>query len=308
MATLLVIDDSESQRAEIRAAVEPSSVFSKIIEADDGLAGLRLLMREPVDLVLCDLEMPRLAGDKLLRMKDSSPGGSNIPFVFLTASPNLDRRARLIVEGASDAISKPFHPPDLVARLMLHLKVKRLQDELRLKNATLERMSTVDVLTGLRTRRYVDEVLSIEFLRADRYRTPLSVMMIDIDRFKDVNDRHGHPGGDAVLRSLGGLLGAMVRNTDVAARYGGEEFVVVQPQNRSDAAAIMAERLRAQVAETPMILPDGGHCNVTVSIGIAEYGRELESPEDLLALADRALYDAKDGGRDRVVQAAQSIG
>jgi diguanylate cyclase (GGDEF)-like protein len=303
LATLLVIDDSDTQREQIRSALEPSGLFSRILEAGDGLAGLKLLMAEPIDVVLCDLEMPRLDGDKLLRMKDCSPGGANIPFVYLTASTNLDRKVRLILEGASDAIAKPFHPPDLVARLKLHLKVKRLQDELMLKNATLERLSTVDGLTGLRTRRYVDEVLSVEFLRARRYRTPLCVLMIDLDEFKEVNDALGHLAGDAVLCGAAQRIQSMVRSTDVAGRYGGDEFIIVQPQNRLEGARVMAERLRAAIAGEPFEIERGRPVSLTLSIGVAECHDGLETPDELLAAADRALYEAKRGGRNRVAAA-----
>ena len=122
-----------------------------------------------------------------------------MPFLFITASTNHDRKARLLEDGACDTITKPFHSADLVARVHLHLKVKRLQDELLEKNAALARMSTVDGLTDLRTRRYVMDCLSIEFLRARRYETPLAVIMADLDLFKAVNDNFGHPGGDVVL-------------------------------------------------------------------------------------------------------------
>ena len=220
MATILLIDDSESHRAEIREVLQGMEKGLQVLEAADGFQGLTLLMREAVDLVLCDLEMPKLDGEKLLRMRESSPGGANIPFLFLSASTNLDRRAKLLANGASDAISKPYHAPELVARVQLHLKIKRLQDELMLKNATLERLSTIDGLTGLRTRRYVDEVLNIEVQRARRYKTPLAIAMIDIDHFKRVNDEHGHMAGDAALRGVCEIIRGQMRNTDVAARYG----------------------------------------------------------------------------------------
>ena len=244
MATLLVIDDSDTARSEVRSALKGTHIFNKVLEAADGFEGLKLLMAHPVDVVLCDLELPKLDGDKLLRVKDSSPGGSNIPFVYITGSTDLDRKARLILDGASDAITKPFHPPDLIARLQLHLKVKRLQDELRTKNEALERLSTVDVLTGLRTRRFVDEVFNVEFLRSQRYRTPLAVIMADLDYFKRVNDDYGHQAGDAVLRGVGEMMRYMVRRTDVAGRYGGEELIVIQPQNTLEGAAVLANRLR----------------------------------------------------------------
>jgi diguanylate cyclase (GGDEF)-like protein len=300
MATILVIDDSDVHRAEIREALKASDQISRVLEASDGLRGLKLLLEEPVDVVLCDLELPGLDGEKLLRVKNSSPGGANIPFLLITASTNQDRKARLLEDGACDAIAKPFHPADLVARLHLHLKVKRLQDELIVKNATLARMSTVDVLTDLRTRRYVMDCLSIEFLRARRYATPLTVLMADLDHFKEVNDRLGHPGGDAVLRGVADLLLSELRATDVAGRYGGEELIVLLPQNPPDGAEVMAERWRQCVEEAVYELPDGRDATVTVSIGIAGYEEAFETPYDLVAAADSALYLAKQKGRNRI--------
>jgi two-component system cell cycle response regulator len=300
MATILVIEDSEIHRAEIRKAIDASGLFSRVLEAADGIRGLKLLMSEPVDVVLCDLEMPGLDGEKVLRVRSSSPAHTNVPFIFLTASTNMDRRARLLQQGACDAIAKPFHPADLVARLELHLKVKRLQDELMVKNATLARLSTVDVLTGLRTRRYVKELLSIEFLRARRYGTPLAVLMADLDHFKDVNDRYGHPAGDLVLQGVAECLLRSLRATDTAGRYGGEELLVALPQNDKEGGAVLAERWRLSVEESVYTGPEQQAISVTISIGVAECQQAFETPDDLVAAADKALYRAKDEGRNRV--------
>jgi diguanylate cyclase (GGDEF)-like protein len=299
MATILVIDDSEKHRAEIRAAVADCGLFDRILEAADGIRGLKLLVSEPIDAVLCDLEMPGLDGEKLLRVKRESPGHANLPFLFLTASTDHARRARLLEDGACDAIQKPFHKADLVARLQLHMKVKRLQDELMVKNATLAKLSTVDALTGLRTRRYVMELLSIEFLRARRYKTPLSVLMADIDHFKRVNDAHGHPTGDAVLRGVSESLTRALRATDTGGRYGGEEILVVLPQNNLEGSMIFAERWRSIVEESLFASPEGAKIQVTISIGVAQFRDQYETADDLIAAADKALYAAKDGGRNR---------
>jgi len=300
MATILLIDDSESHRAEIRSALVGSPQVDRIFEAEDGLKGLKLLLEEPVDIVLCDLELPGLDGDKLLRVRNGKPSGAEIPFLFITASSNLDRKARLLEDGACDTIAKPFHPADLLARVHLHLKVKRLQEELLEKNATLARMSSVDALTDLHTRRYAMDCLSIEFLRAKRYRTPFAVMMADLDHFKDVNDKFGHLGGDAVLRDVSALLLEGLRATDMAGRYGGEEFIVVMPHNDTAGAEVLAERWRKAVAAKPFAVSDESSASVTVSIGIADYDEHFETPYDFVAAADSALYLAKQKGRNRI--------
>lgn len=306
VATLLIVDDSETARSAIRSVVERLKIFDRILEAEDGYRGLKLILSESLDVVVCDLEMPGFDGEKLLRAKKVNSGGSNIPFIMVTASEDLNRRTRLLECGASDVIVKPFHGPDLAARLQLHLKVKKLQDELVLKNETLARLSTFDVLTGLRTRRYVCEVLSIEFLRARRYDTSLAVIMGDLDHFKQVNDRFGHLAGDSVLQGVSKLLLSHLRTTDVGGRYGGEEILVVIHRCDLKGAAILGERWRAAIENTSFTSADGREIPVTISLGVAEFQRDMSSPEDLIEAADRALYRAKEGGRDRVECAAMT--
>ena len=301
MATLLVIEDSAQQRAEVRAAVEESAAFDTILEAEDGLHGLKLLLSEPVDVVLCDLELPGLDGEKLLRMRTAARGAEcEIPFIFLSATTDYERRARLLRGGASDSITKPFYRGDLVARLELHLKLVRLQRELLNKNKLLEQLSTTDPLTGLRNRRYLTEVLAVEFLRAKRYNTPLAVVMADIDHFKHVNDRHGHATGDSVLEAVGGILKRRLRGSDHGGRYGGEEFLMVLANADEAGAGIFAERLRQEVEETELRSDSGIPLRVTLSLGVAAFSPGHQTPADLVSQADEALYRAKQAGRNRV--------
>jgi len=308
MARLLIIEDSPTHRAEIRAAVEPSQLFDTILEAEDGLEGLKRLLSETVDVVLCDLHMPGLDGEKLLRIKSQKGVSSDIPFLFLSATQNLQQQVRLLDGGACDTITKPFHPSELVARLRLHLKLKRLQDELREKNTMLARLSTTDPVTGLRTRRYATEVLNIEWIRACRYQTPLAVMMADLDHFKHVNDTYGHPAGDVVLRGVCDLLRETLRAPDVAGRYGGEEVLVILPQTEIEGAVQVAERWRQAVETASFRAPDGRSVGVTVSIGVASFDPSHTNGEELVAAADEALYRAKNQGRNRVEAARTGDG
>ncbi|MCP4036179.1 MAG: diguanylate cyclase [bacterium] len=300
MPTLLIIDDSDSARAEIKAVVEAGGIFDRILEATDGYGGLRQILSESYDVVVCDLEMRGFDGEKLLRAKESRPGGGNIPFIVVTACENPDRRTRLLERGASDVIGKPFHGPEIVARLQLHLKIKQLQDELMVKNETLAKLSTSDAVTGLRNRRYVSEILNVEFLRARRYESPLAVIMMDLDHFKAVNDTYGHLAGDAVLKGVSQLLLEHLRATDVGGRFGGEELLAVLHQCSAEAAAVVAERVRGSIEDAVFEAPDGRSVQVTLSLGIAEYSAEMASAGALLEAADRALYRAKNEGRNRI--------
>jgi diguanylate cyclase (GGDEF)-like protein len=161
-----------------------------------------------------------------------------------------------------------------------------------------------DALTGLGNRRAFDERLGEETARAERYGTDLALAMIDLDDFKEVNDRYGHPIGDQLLVQVGHILVATLRNTDIAIRYGGDEFAIILPGTSKTEAWVVAEKIRAALGELTLVAADGVRISTSGSIGIASYGAAAETAYALLAAADAALYRAKRSGRDRVELAA----
>ena len=166
--------------------------------------------------------------------------------------------------------------------------------------ASMSELAARDVLTGLYNRRMLEQRLLEETQRAFRYAKPYSVLMLDIDRFKVINDTHGHPAGDAVLQSLAQIMLQEVRDIDTVARYGGEEFVIILPETEGQAGTLLADRLRTAIAKTPIALPVGGEISITVSIGIASYPRCADTSQLVIERADQALYVAKQSGRNRV--------
>lgn len=298
---ILIVDDNALIRGEIKAVLMKDGSFSHFMEAADGLTAFKTIMEHPPDLVLCDLVMPGFDGLKFLGLKASRKELEQIPVIILTAEDDLDRKAEILERGASDYVTKPFHEKELLARVRIHTKLKLLQDELREKNVLLETLSVTDVLTGLSNRRRLMSRLEEEVGRARRYQTPLAVVMIDIDHFKQVNDVHGHAMGDEVLRNIGAMLKAGVRGTDLAARYGGEELTLVLPHTDIPAALLVAENLREKFASLEHQL-DGVTLKKTISMGVAarDGKGDMPSAEDLLKHADEALYRAKQGGRNRV--------
>jgi diguanylate cyclase (GGDEF)-like protein len=298
---ILIVDDNALIRSEIKAVLMKDGSFSHFMEASDGLTAFKTIMENPPDLVLCDLVMPGFDGLKFLGLKASRKELEQIPVIILTAEDDLDRKAEILERGAQDYVTKPFHEKELLARVRIHTKLKLLQDELREKNALLETLSVTDVLTGLANRRRLMTRLEEEVARARRYKTPLSVVMIDIDHFKEVNDFHGHAMGDEVLRNIGAMLKAGVRTTDLAARYGGEELTLVLPHTDIPEAMLVAENLREKFAGFEHHL-DRVTLKKTVSMGVAarDGQGEVPSAEDLLKYADEALYRAKQNGRNRV--------
>jgi diguanylate cyclase (GGDEF)-like protein len=301
VATILVIEDSDGQRAEICAALDTSGLFDHVIEAHNGIEGLKLLLSSHPDLVLCDLEMPGLDGEKLLRMsKGAGHSGEDVPFLVLTAVMDPVRRARLLQEGASDTITKPFHTADLIARIALHLKLLYAQRELLEKNVELERLCRTDALTGLANRRELGRVLEAEFKRSRRYGVSFAVAMADIDFFKRINDEHGHPAGDLVLTKVADTMRDIVRETDCGGRFGGEEFLAILGTNDVEGARVFAERWRLAVEHMKVELSGEKTVGVTISIGIASWDPKFLSPQPMVEMADAALYRAKAAGRNQV--------
>ncbi|HJQ21716.1 MAG TPA: diguanylate cyclase [Gemmatimonadaceae bacterium] len=181
--------------------------------------------------------------------------------------------------------------------------IRRAQalESTRADNRRLEELATTDALTRLLNRRALLERLSVEVDRARRFHQQLSMLMLDIDHFKSINDRHGHLVGDDVLRQMGTLLSGAVRTIDVIARYGGEEFVLVLPETSTEGAAVFGERLRERVEHHAFELGDGRIFHLTCSVGVATFpSPRVSSTEDLFARADEALYRAKSGGRNQV--------
>jgi two-component system cell cycle response regulator len=210
-----------------------------------------------------------------------------------TALAALDR-------GADDILRTPLHPADLVGRAFAAARTKALVEELTAQNDRLEELVFFDELTGLRNRRAVLHELEMLLAGARRHGHHLSVLMLDVDRFKPINDHHGHRAGDDVLRAVAKRLTGRLRREDLAGRLGGDELLVVLPDTDGTGAGIVADSIREAIGERP-VRTSAGPIDVTVSIGIAQW--DTEDLTRLLEEADRALYAAKAGGRDRSVAA-----
>jgi diguanylate cyclase (GGDEF)-like protein len=299
--TVLIIDDSEPLRRHVEKVLREHDVAHAFRHASSGVEGFALLAREPVSLVLCDVEMPGLDGFKFLRLKAQKVGLHDVPVIMLTGKEDVRAKVQGLSEGASDYLTKPFHDEELVARARVHLKLKELQDELRRKNGLLEELSRTDSLTGLLNRRFLMDLLLAEFQKSARYGTPLSLIMLDIDHFKRVNDTYGHTTGDSAIQTVAQVLRREIRTCDLAARFGGEEFAVVLPQTDQEGGLIAAERCRRAV-EVTAVAGGAGTLHITASFGVATCPRtDLTSVEAFINAADQALYRAKDAGRNRVM-------
>jgi diguanylate cyclase (GGDEF)-like protein len=278
------------------------------------MAAIRAAKAEKIDIVLLDLVLPDLNGNEVCRWLKLNFDTKSIPIIMLTAKAEADHRVAGLEAGADDYLQKPFDEKELNARIYARLRVKLQQDELRQKNRQLESMLTqvetlaiMDPLTGLFNRRRLEAILSSEFKKSQRYLHPLACMMIDIDHFKDVNDRFGHQAGDVVLREVAQNILASIREVDTPARWGGEEFVVVSPNTSKESARCAAERILKTVSSGAYTAI--GSQRVTVSIGVAGVpDPRIDSADKLIHVADLALYEAKRKGRARVEAADPEAG
>jgi len=300
MSCVLVIDDSATIRDEVMRTLRGVALFDEYREAKDGLEGFKTLIESKADLVICDVEMPRMDGFKFLQLVESRPELLGVPIIMLTGKMDFDSKIKGLEQGASDYLTKPFDAGELVARVKVQLKLKSLQDELKKANELLKRLTNIDHLTNLFNRRHLAEVLEGEFFRARRNNESLSLIIADIDYFKKVNDTFGHQNGDVVLSAVANLIQRQLRAYDSAARYGGEEFVLVIPGTPLAGGVMVAERLRQAVLDFnfPSPMED---LTVTLSAGVATYPSPLvDNVDSLFRQADEALYRAKQNGRNRV--------
>ncbi|MFD1743869.1 PleD family two-component system response regulator [Rhizobium helianthi] len=298
---VLLVDGRGSSQERIIKALKP---LAEVLAISDPQAAIFEAAENPFDLVIIndnieDYDPLRLCAQ--LRLLERT---RFLPLLLVTDGGNEELVVRALDLGVNDYLMRPIDPNELVARTLTQIKRKRYNDKLRSSVHQTIELAVTDGLTGLHNRRYLDNHLKTLFNRAAARGRPLSVCITDIDRFKSVNDTYGHDVGDEVLREFARRIRSTVRGADLACRYGGEEFVVVMPDTDASAAAAIAERLRGMIEAIPFTLPGGAQLHITASLGIATFCEGMETPEQLMKSADKALYEAKNSGRNRVVAAA----
>jgi diguanylate cyclase (GGDEF)-like protein len=304
-SSILIIDDADSVRSHIIGALKKADLFEQYREARDGIDGFKSLIAAKPDVVICDLEMPRMDGFKFLQMVNTREDLKDIPIIMLTGSEDRDLKIKGLELGACDYVTKPFDVGELVARVKVQLKIKALQDELKRSNELLRELSDTDPLTHLHNRRFLTKILNSELARENRNKEELSFIILDIDNFKDVNDKYGHQNGDTVLTAVADVVRSGRRCNDIAGRYGGEEFVLVLPGTSLQGGITVAEQLR-EIVQTIPFEPPMERLVVTISAGVSTFpATPVNDVHSLIRQADKALYHAKKNGRNRVEAMAE---
>lgn len=286
-AVILVVDDVPTN-VQALALLLKEDYAIKV--ATDGVRALELAAQDPIpDLILLDVQMPDMDGYDVLRLLRENSDTAHIPIIFVTGKDSAEEEEYGLELGAVDYITKPIRPSIVKARVKTHLMLKQQHDQLMA-------MATHDQLTGVYNRHYLADDLSKRMSQSKRHNEALSVIMVDIDHFKNVNDTFGHLMGDLILKAVAKVVGESARKEDTAARFGGEEFVLVLDNCTAHDALIKAERLRSKIEA---LMPES--IAVTASFGVAQLDAHIEQYEELLKNADTALYVAKEEGRNRVV-------
>lgn len=285
----------------------------QVITANNGEEGLRIVLEQSPHIVVTDWVMPELTGIDVCRALRRIDAGRKTYVLILTAREDEQQVVDAFAAGADDYVTKPFNARILIARVQAGQRMIELQRqvevdkkmrmnqvaEMGLLTRKLRAAALTDVLTELPNRRYAITRLEQEWADSVRMNRPLSVVMVDIDHFKRINDTYGHDIGDVVLKETAAILRARTRRGDVVCRLGGEEFLVINVNSTIDQALLCAERLRSSVA-TNSIQCEGFEGSVTVSLGCAQKTDDLKDIDDLLKSADEAVYDAKSGGRNTI--------
>ena len=291
--TLLIVDDENTNLKVLSHILGPDYT---IYTATNGVNAVQKAKELQPDLILLDILMPDMDGYQTLAAIKNSEEIHKIPVVFITGLDSVEDEEKGLSLDAADYITKPFSTPIVKLRVRNQIQII---NQLRI----IERLSMVDQLTGIANRRSFDSRLNVEWKLAIREQTALSLLMMDLDKFKILNDTYGHQQGDMVLKKVAEIFTMSLRRpADFTARWGGEEFIILLPNTPLEGALDVAENIRTDIEKTPILFADGTVLRVTISIGVTSaYPEKSSSIDAFIANADKALYLAKDAGRNRVL-------
>jgi len=302
--TVLVVEDSDIARSAIRQTLEDTELDLRVVEAADGAEAVAMALGGGIDLVITDILMPKLDGVQLLRAIRQKLDADALPVILVTSQTDVETRSQSFESGASDYLTKPFSPAELVSRVQVQLRLRALQEELKRANERYRVLVVHDELTGLANRRHFFDLCRRELARSRRHRFAMAVAVLDVDGFREVNTRVGYLVGDAVISEIAVVVGQALRTTDVLARLGGEKFAALLPQTDALAARVICERLCEIVRGHAFPSQQAGQ--LTLSVGSATYSSGgIETVDELLNAAESSLDRAKElgGGRAEVYDA-----
>lgn len=293
---ILVVDDEDNFRSTLRDFLAAHN--HHILEAGNGVQALEVIEKEEVDLVISDMRLPKMDGITFThKVKERR---QDIPVIVMTAYASIESAVEAMKAGASDFITKPFKFAHILFIIERAMETKQLR-EMAVKSEYYKQLSNLDGMTSLYNYRFFKEMLKHEVDRHTRYNRSLSLLMIDIDDFKQINDNYGHLVGDQVLKQIAELLKSSIRSHDLVARYGGEEFAVILPETMEEEAIKVGDRIVSTIRNHQFNLIEGKSPeSLSVTVGLASFPKDAENPEQLVGNSDQALLEGKNAGKNQV--------
>lgn len=298
---VLIVDDNPTNIVVLRKTLETQGLI--ISMAYCGEEALKMVTHSAPDLILLDILMPGIDGYETCRRLKQGKATESIPVLFITAMAKIEDIVKGFASGGVDYITKPFCLEEVISRVKTHLTLQQLIKEKKQQKQLIRKLDILarhDPLTGLSNRRDTMEKIESEKLRFNRFNKPYSLIIMDIDDFKKINDKYGHDAGDYVLKELADLLRTNTREIDIIGRWGGEEFLIVLPETQLEGAISMAEKIRERLAILD-INYKGMILHITASFGVNCHGENEMPIEEMMKVADSRLYLAKEMGRNKVV-------
>ena len=287
---ILVVDD---EKINLNILISLLGDKYEVYAALNAKKALETLDKKEINLILLDIVMPSIDGFEACSILKKQAHTQDIPVIFITVESDEKTIEEAYDIGGIDFITKPFKPKELLAKVKRELHLQEMQKELQL-------LASTDPMTKLYNRRYFTNASVHIFDLAKRNKTDLSLIMLDIDKFKSVNDTYGHKTGDDVIINLANILHTQQRKSDIVCRFGGEEFLILLPNTTLENAKIVAEKIRESVLKSTIYLNETKNIHYTVSLGVAEVDAQNETNiEEAIKRADKALYKAKESGRNQ---------
>ncbi len=288
--TILIVDDTVTNLDILSELLSDYDV----IEATNGKDALDIVEEDDIDLILLDIMMPEMDGFEVCKKLKENVETKNIPIIFITAKTDETSIVQAYDIGGADYVTKPFLPKELLSRVKKELHIQDMMAELKL-------LASTDPMTKLYNRRYFSKISEHTLDLSKREKKDLSIIMLDIDKFKKVNDTYGHSVGDEVIIHLANEMRNNQRKSDISARFGGEEFVILLPNTDSEGAKIVAQKLRESVENAKIVYDGTNTLSYTISLGVSQIDlSKNQTIEDGLKESDDALYEAKETGRNKV--------
>ena len=295
---ILIVDDTETN---IDILLELLSDKYEVSVALDGQSALEIVADENIDLILLDIMMPNIDGFKVCQQLKENKLTKNIPVIFITAKTDEDSIEKAYEVGGIDYVTKPFKSRELLARVKTQLTMQKLIKDLESSHEELKLLASTDHMTKLYNRRYFSKISDHILNLAKRDKVNTSLVMLDIDKFKNINDTYGHQVGDNVIIYLAEKLIEFTRNSDIVCRFGGEEFIILLPETTVEGALVISNKIKDNIENGVINLEFKRELKFTVSIGISQVSNDEDlNIEAAINRADAALYKAKQNGRNKI--------